>query len=118
VRNLLDNALAHARSSVCLSLSCDDRVACLEVRDDGPGIPEEHRDRIFERFARVEPGRARLAAPDRAGTGLGLAIARSIARRHGGDVRVLETTVGARLAVQLAAAPTPATPASREPSRF
>ncbi|QNN52396.1 sensor histidine kinase [Nocardioides mesophilus] len=116
VRNLLDNALAHASTTIRLSLHCDERTAYLEVRDDGPGIPADQRERVFERFARVDPGRARLASgggvdgtdpsgrsdrAGRAGTGLGLAIARSIARRHGGDIRVLDTSAGARLAVEL-----------------
>ena len=101
VRNLLDNALTHTATSVRLSLQCDDHTARLEVRDDGPGIPEDQRERIFERFARVDRGRARAATTDHAGTGLGLPIARGIARRHGGDVRVLDTPTGARLRVEL-----------------
>ena len=101
VRNLLDNALVHATTTVRLSLHSDDRTAYLEVRDDGPGIPADQRERVFERFARVDPGRARPAAPHHSGTGLGLAIARSIARHHGGEVRVLDTATGACLAVEL-----------------
>jgi signal transduction histidine kinase len=108
VRNLLDNAVAHAATTVCVSLHCDDRTACLEVRDDGEGIPPEQRERVFDRFARVEPSRSRLPAPEHAGTGLGLAIARGIARRHGGDVRVLDTHAGACLAVELPVAAPPA----------
>jgi signal transduction histidine kinase len=101
VRNLLDNAQAHAATTIRLSLHCDDRTAHLEVYDDGPGIPAEQRERVFERFARVDPGRARPASAEHTGTGLGLAIARSIARRHGGDVRVVDTPAGACLAVEL-----------------
>ena len=58
----------------------------LVVSDDGRGVPEEHRDRIFDRFARVEGARVREAG----GTGLGLSIARAIAQRHHGSV-VLES---------------------------
>jgi signal transduction histidine kinase len=108
VRNLLDNALTHAATTVRLSLHCDDRTAYFEVCDDGPGIPADQRGRVFQRFARVEPDRARPFASDRSGTGLGLAIARSIARRHGGDIRVLDSLSGATLAVELPVASTPA----------
>jgi signal transduction histidine kinase len=103
VRNLLDNALAHATTTVRLSLRGDDRNTRLEVRDDGPGIPADQRERIFERFARLEPDRGRLAVADRTGTGLGLAIVRGIARRHGGDVQVLDTPTGACFVVELPA---------------
>jgi signal transduction histidine kinase len=80
VRNLLDNAVAHASSRVEMGVSVSGGLVHLHVGDDGPGVPEEERERIFERFHRGDPSRTR-AAP---GTGLGLAIARSLAERAGG----------------------------------
>jgi signal transduction histidine kinase len=64
------------------------------VQDDGPGVPTEHRDRIFDRFYRVDAARDR----GRPGTGLGLAIVRSIAEGHGGSVRL---EAGSRFVVRL-----------------
>jgi PAS domain S-box-containing protein len=73
--NLLDNALRHGRGLVHLSAEVG-KVATIRVRDEGAGVPDEVRARLFERFA--------TAGPDR-GTGLGLYLVREIARRHGGD---------------------------------
>ncbi|MBV8245389.1 MAG: HAMP domain-containing histidine kinase [Candidatus Eremiobacteraeota bacterium] len=78
VRNLLDNALRHARARVTVRSREDGRCACVDVSDDGPGVPDAEREKIFERFYRVEPGAE--------GSGLGLAITRWVARAHGGDV--------------------------------
>ena len=86
VRNVVENAVSHARSCVTIALSETAHGVQLVVSDDGPGVPEEHRDRIFDRFARVEGARVR----DAGGTGLGLSIARAIAQRHHGSV-VLES---------------------------
>ncbi|QZN84847.1 ATP-binding protein [Cellulomonas sp. C5510] len=86
VRNLADNALRHARSAVRV-LVADGRVA---VVDDGPGVPAADRERVFERFVRLDDARARAAG----GSGLGLAIAREVARELGGDV-VLTDGAGA-----------------------
>ena len=80
VRNLLDNCVKHARTTVQVALSGDDTVSRLDVRDDGPGIPAEDFDRVFDRFYRADGSRSRGTG----GTGLGLAIARTIAQRHGG----------------------------------
>lgn len=81
VRNLLDNAVRHATSQVRLMLTTDESWAVLEVVDDGAGIDEEHRERIFDRFYRVDPRGE--------GTGLGLAIVRQVAERHDGHVAML-----------------------------
>ncbi len=81
VENLLENAARHARSVVRVRVQPDGARVALSVEDDGPGVPPELRERIFERFVRGDD--------DERGTGLGLAICRAIARAHGGDV-VLE----------------------------
>ncbi|WP_341925007.1 HAMP domain-containing sensor histidine kinase [Nocardioides psychrotolerans] len=82
LRNLTDNAQRHASSRVELTLSTRGDVARIEVVDDGSGVRLADRERIFERFVRLDSSRAR----DSGGTGLGLPIARHIARAHGGDL--------------------------------
>ena len=81
VSNLLDNALRYGRpgSQVEVAVECDDRMVCIEVRDEGKGIPPEQLTRVFERFARV-PGDAST------GSGLGLATVRTLATKLGGSV--------------------------------
>ncbi|MDX3188266.1 HAMP domain-containing sensor histidine kinase [Streptomyces sp. MN03-5084-2B] len=98
LRNLVDNAERHATSRVTITLTADDGHGVLTVRDDGPGIPAEHRERVFDRFARLDDDRAR---EDDGGSGLGLAIAAEIARTHGGTLRVAESTSGACLELRL-----------------
>ena len=73
VGNLADNAVRHATSRSAVALSDDGSQVVLTVADDGPGVPEAERDRIFERFARVDGARSTSSG----GTGLGLAIART-----------------------------------------
>ena len=85
-RNLIENAERHATSTVIVTLTELDSRAQLSVSDDGDGIPAEDRQRIFERFARLDEGRTR----DAGGTGLGLAIVRDIIERHGGTIDVDE----------------------------
>ena len=98
VRNLLDNAVAHAGSRVELGVSVTGGLVNLQVGDDGPGVPEEEQERIFERFHRGDPSRTR-GAP---GTGLGLAIARSLAERAGGTlVLVADGRPGAHFVLTL-----------------
>ncbi|MFH8631186.1 sensor histidine kinase [Streptomyces lydicus] len=87
--NLLDNAQRHAASSVEVAVVRDGAWAVLRVEDDGPGVPEAERERIFERFVRLDDARAR----DDGGAGLGLAIARDVAVRHGGSLAVRERAV-------------------------
>ncbi|MFQ6850669.1 ATP-binding protein [Streptomyces sp. 35M1] len=84
IGNLLDNAQRHAESSVAVSVAADGRGVRVEVRDDGTGVPEDERERIFERFVRLDDARSR----DDGGAGLGLAIARDVAARHGGTLTV------------------------------
>jgi len=97
LRNLLDNAVRHARSTVTVRLSREAGEAVLEVIDDGPGIPAADRERVFDRFARLDDARAR----DAGGTGLGLTLARDIAVRHGGSLRAEDGDPGARLIARL-----------------
>jgi signal transduction histidine kinase len=101
VGNLADNAVRHARSTVRLSLVSDDDHVVLTVEDDGPGVPEPERERIFERFARADTART---AGD-GGTGLGLAIARDLTEHHGGSLVLDPTSGGARFVLTLPAPP-------------
>ncbi|MGP4000209.1 sensor histidine kinase [Streptomyces sp. 8N706] len=91
--NLLDNARRHAGTEVTVSLRPEGRWAVLEVADDGAGVPEAERERIFERFVRLDDARSR----DEGGAGLGLAIARDVAERHGGTLVVRESRAGGAL---------------------
>ncbi|HEU5209868.1 MAG TPA: PAS domain-containing sensor histidine kinase, partial [Longimicrobiales bacterium] len=102
VINLLSNAVKFTPSgSVRLSLRLHGDTAEVRVRDSGPGIPDEERERIFEEFYQVEGGFSRSSG----GTGLGLAIARRFARLMGGDIRVeSELGVGSEFIVRLPAA--------------
>jgi signal transduction histidine kinase len=84
VRNLLSNAVRHAESSVVVRLTTNDDLVELVVTDDGPGIPESDRDRVFERFVRLDESRSSGGG----GNGLGLAIVREIAVAYGGTVHV------------------------------
>ncbi|MDT0264687.1 HAMP domain-containing sensor histidine kinase [Streptomyces sp. DSM 44915] len=91
--NLLDNAQRHAAGRVRVSLRVAAGRALLEVGDDGDGVPEADRERIFERFVRLDDARSR----DDGGAGLGLAIARDVARRHGGELAVGSAPEGGAL---------------------
>ena len=98
VRNLLGNACRHARSTVTLSLREDGADVVLEVTDDGAGIPEVDRARVFERFVRLDDARAR----DEGGSGLGLAIVRKIVDANGGAVSIADgPSGGVRFTVRL-----------------
>ncbi|HET9257520.1 MAG TPA: ATP-binding protein, partial [Pseudonocardiaceae bacterium] len=84
VRNLTDNAERHAGSVVRLGVRSDAGQVRLTVADDGPGVPVPERERVFERFVRLDDARAR----DTGGAGLGLAIVAAVASAHGGSVGV------------------------------
>jgi signal transduction histidine kinase len=96
VGNLVDNACKYAPedSLVWLVGERDGAEAVLAVEDEGAGVPPSERERIFERFTRLEPGR---------GLGLGLYIARQLARAQGGDLVATDarTTTGARFELRL-----------------
>ncbi|MGW8884109.1 ATP-binding protein [Streptomyces sp. NPDC055749] len=93
IGNLLDNAERHTESSVTVSVTADRDAVLVEVADDGAGVPEAERERIFERFVRLDDARSR----DDGGAGLGLAIARNVAARHGGTLMVDESPEGGAL---------------------
>jgi two-component system phosphate regulon sensor histidine kinase PhoR len=85
--NLVDNAIKYGRAEGSVRVGgekLDDGRLEIFVRDDGPGIPPEALDRVFERFYRVDKARSR----DQGGTGLGLSIVKHIVQAHGGEVRV------------------------------
>jgi signal transduction histidine kinase len=97
VANLLDNAVRHAASSVRLTVTADGAYQMITVADDGPGIPAADRERVFQRFTRLDDGRAR----DAGGSGLGLAIVRELVRRHDGTVTLSDAEPGLRVEVRL-----------------
>jgi len=91
IRNLLDNADRHAAAHVRLTVTTQaDDTALIEVADDGPGIPAEDHERIFDRFVRLQTSRTRRPGSS-AGTGLGLSIARDIVTAHGGTITVTDS---------------------------
>ncbi|HEY5032021.1 MAG TPA: ATP-binding protein [Actinomycetes bacterium] len=94
VRNLVDNARRHARSTVEIALERRGTDAVVVVEDDGPGIPADQLERVFDRFHRIDEGRSR----DDGGAGLGLAIVRGIARSHGGEVTLEPRAAGGLVA--------------------
>ncbi|MDH4278440.1 MAG: ATP-binding protein [Acidimicrobiia bacterium] len=97
-RNLLSNAVRHANTGVAVTLHERADAIELAIADDGPGVPTEHRDRIFERFARIDGARTR----NDGGTGLGLAITKDIIEYHGGTIAYDPSwTSGARFVITL-----------------
>lgn len=98
--NLADNAERHARRRVAFAVRVEAGTVVVEVTDDGSGIPEPWRERVFERFVRLDAARTF----GESGAGLGLAIVREIARSHGGEVSVEDAAPGARFVVRLPAA--------------
>jgi signal transduction histidine kinase len=113
LRNLTDNAARHAATRIELRVDRRGPAAVIDVIDDGPGIPAGERDRIFERFVRLDSSRQRTAG----GAGLGLAIAREIARTHGGELSAVDRTDGAHLQLRLPLSPASSPPvAGRSPT--
>ena len=94
LRNLVDNAVRHAATRVEVAVGPG---PVLTVTDDGPGIPEDERERVFDRFTRLDSGRDRGSG----GAGLGLAIVRELVRAHGGTVMLQEAEPGLRAVVSL-----------------
>ncbi|MFC1405658.1 sensor histidine kinase [Streptacidiphilus sp. N1-5] len=94
VRNILDNAIRHARSRVTLGIDtvAPDTLA-IEIADDGPGIPAQERDRVFDRFIRLDTSRERGSGT----SGLGLALAKEIATAHGGTITITDAPGGGAL---------------------
>jgi signal transduction histidine kinase len=100
LRHVIDNAVRHAHEQVAVSVSTENDEVVVRVDDDGTGVPEADRHRIFERFMRLDEGRSR----DAGGAGLGLAVTADIIRSHGGDVTVEDSSLGgARFVIHLPA---------------
>lgn len=91
--NLLDNATRHAAHRIDLKVWVEGDHVCVSVTDDGDGIPPADRERVFERFTRLEDARRK----EKGGSGLGLALSREICASHGGTLKVADHEPGARL---------------------
>jgi signal transduction histidine kinase len=99
LRNLIDNAIRHAHRTISIEAMSDNEDVLIVVSDDGPGIPGVDRQRIFERFVRLDESRNREVG----GTGLGLAVVRTIVEAHGGTATVGDSADlgGASVSVRL-----------------
>lgn len=106
VLNLAENAVTHAEGRVAVTVTPDGADVLIVVEDDGPGISPEYRERIFERFVRLDSSRGRSTG----GIGIGLALVKAIVDRHRGAIQVGESAAlgGARFEVTLPAAKAPA----------
>ena len=105
ITNLIDNAIKYGplRSTIDVRVGADSDQATVSVTDEGPGIPAEHRDRVFDRFYRADEGRSR----DMGGTGLGLAIAKWAVEANGGQISVETMATGSVFRITLPRAVTP-----------
>jgi signal transduction histidine kinase len=107
ITNLVNNAVRHADGLVRIAVDEHDDVVTLVVDDDGAGIAPEDRQRVFDRFTRLDDARSR----DRGGAGLGLAIARSVVAAHGGTIVVREAPAGGAAVVVMLPSSVGGTPA-------
>ena len=103
IDNLGSNACRHARGLVRLRLDGQGEQAVLRIQDDGPGIPLADRERVFDRFTRLDGSRTATTG----GVGLGLAIVREVAERHGGTVAVEDSDSGCLVELRLPRLPEP-----------
>ena len=100
LRNLGDNAARHAASRIDIALTQRGREVVLAIDDDGPGIPEAERGRVFERFVRLDDARSR----DEGGSGLGLSIVDEVVRAHHRSASISQSRLGgARIEIRLPA---------------
>jgi len=90
LENLLDNGLRFAKTTLRIRCDCRRETVCLVVEDDGPGVPEAERKRIFDPFVRIDTSRNRATG----GSGLGLAIVKRILELHGGTVQCRQSDLG------------------------
>ena len=99
VRNVVENAIEFSPrgGAVRITTSADGTAGRLVIEDDGPGVPAAHRDRIFDRYFRVDPSRSRATG----GSGLGLAITREIVAAHGGRVQAQDRDRGSAFVVEI-----------------
>ena len=88
--NVIRNAVRYASSRVAVTVERAGARTVINVDDDGPGVPPDERDRLFQPFTRLQNSRGR----DSGGVGLGLAIVRSIAEWHGGEARISDSPLG------------------------
>ena len=95
--NVIDNAVRHARTAVLIDVAARRSEVQVRISDDGHGIPEVDRERVFDRFTRLDEARDR----DRGGSGLGLAITRELLRRGGGTIRLEDAEPGVRAVITL-----------------
>ncbi len=90
INNLIRNGLRYAKNQLKISLEISNKQVNLLVEDDGPGIPEQSREQIFQPFTRLDTSRDRQSG----GYGLGLAITQKILQQHGGQINVEESRLG------------------------
>lgn len=102
ITNLLHNAIRHSppETTIRVSSFAQGNHAIIEIADQGPGIPPEHRDKIFERFYRIDKARARARTDG--GAGLGLALAKLFVEQNGGEIRLAnEQGRGSRFTIHI-----------------
>jgi signal transduction histidine kinase len=96
IRNVIDNAVTYGHRAV-VSMTVEADTIAIHIDDDGPGIPADSQQRMFEPFVRMDASRSR----ETGGVGLGLAIARTIVRGHGGDITLQNRDPGLRVSIRL-----------------